>query len=228
MQKEAKKIVVWNVTDRCNMNCKFCYGPEKVEDFSTAKGLKIIDGFKNDGAEKIVFTGGEPLLRDDLAELIKYAKKKRLYTILHTNGLLLTKEKLRLFGKYLDQINLPLDGYDEKTNSMLRRKDSFKKVMDILKDLKGNDLRIVISTVVTKLNKNCIVKIGQVLPDWVCKWRIFQFRSEGKAIDAQKKCEILDEDFRKICCEIKQQNWSFEVQYVSNNDKEFYESYCLI
>ena len=232
MNSKLRKIIVWNVIGKCNQVCEFCYGPKDVKDFSTEEGFEMIDGFKKDGAEKIVFTGGEPLLREDLVELIKYAKRQGLFTILHTNGMLLTKKKFRLFGKYLNQINLPLDGYDEPTSALMRGKGSWSKVRSILAWLKRIDWvkrggRIVISTVVTKVNKDCIIKIGKALPDWVYKWRIFQFKPVGKAMNIKGKYEILDEEFGNICDEIKQQKWDFEVQCVREGD-EFYGTYYLV
>ena len=238
MDKNNKKIIVWNVTNKCNLNCEFCFGPEKgLEDFNKQEGFAKIDQFKRQGAEKLVFTGGEPLTRKDLVDLIRYAKEKGLYTILHTNGLLLTLDKLKELSKYLDQINLPIDSSADSTRiagqagvdrTLIREPGVFTKVMEILAWLKGySKLRIVISTVVTKMNKDCIIKISKILPEYIYKWRIFQFKPVGKAMMFKKKYEIGDKEFEKISEDVKKLSLNFEVQFV-DKDGDFYEGYIEI
>lgn len=237
--KENNKIIVWNVTSKCNLNCKFCFGPDRVEassartrvaeDFNEKQGFEMIDKFKKTGAEKIVFTGGEPLTRKDLVDLIRYAKEKEFYTILHTNGFLLTLEKLSELDKYLDQINLPIDGDSEETSKIMRGSGIFEKVNGILEWLKNfPKIRIVILTVVTKVNKNCIIKIAKILPDYIYKWRVFQFKAIGRAKLFKEKYEVDDDDnFKKIGDKIKKLKLNFEVQCVKKND-DFYKSYIEI
>jgi len=187
----------------------------------------MIDQFKMQGAEKIVFTGGEPLTRKDIIDLIQYAKKQGFYTILHTNGLLLTKEKLEMLAKFLDQINLPIDGCDEDTNRIIRERGVFEKVLEILEWLKGYpESKIVISTVVTQLNKDCIIKIAKILPKYIYKWRIFQFKATGRAELFKNKYEISDQEFKKIMVDVKKMDFDFEVQFVKKDD-EFYNSYLI-
>ncbi|MFA6296427.1 MAG: radical SAM protein [Patescibacteria group bacterium] len=228
MKNNNKKIIVWNVTSKCNLKCEFCFGPEKrIEDLNTNQARKMIDEFKMQGFEKIVFTGGEPLTRKDVLNLIEYAKELGFYTILHTNGLLLTKEKLEMIVKFLDQINLPIDGSDEKINQIMRERGVFAKVVEILEWLKEyHELKIVISTVVTKLNKNCIIKIAKILPKNIYKWRIFQFKAIGKAELFKDKYEVSDDEFKKISEDVKKLDLNFDIQFVGRND-EFYESYLI-
>jgi len=81
---------------------------------------------------------------------------------------------------------------------------------------------------VTKLNKDSILKIGQVLPDGIFKWRIFQFRAEGRAMHEKEKFEVSDIDFENICEKIENKKLGCDVQCVSNKDKKFYGSYYLV
>lgn len=249
MKKIDKKIIVWNVTSKCNLKCEFCFGPEqKVEDLNSNQARKMIDQFKMQGAEKIVFTGGEPLTRKDIINLIQYAKEQGFYTILHTNGLLLTKEKLEMMANFLDQINLPIDEIADLTSAdstlistsadstlisnadktLMREKGVFTKVMEILRWLKNYPkLKIVISTVVTQLNKDCIIKIASILPKYIYKWRVFQFNPIGKAELYKDKYEVSDEEFEKISKDVKKLDLNFEVQFVEKDD-EFYKTYVIV
>lgn len=224
-----KRILVLNITPKCNMNCQFCFGPEKEgEEITNTRAKKIIDEARSKGIKNIVFTGGEPLLCSYIYEILSYAKKEGLYVILHTNGLLLNWEKIQKLEKIIDQINLPLDGYDEKTNSKMRLPGHFKKIMKILDLLKNSNIRVIISTVVTARNKYFIDKVGKILPSFIYKWRIFQFSAKGKAKKFAKELAMSGEDFAKIKKEIQGKDYHFKIQFVSKDDKGFEESYYLI
>lgn len=213
-------ILVWNVTTRCNQKCSFCFGPksEGRKDITTKEAKNSIDLFKKQGIKKIVFTGGEPLLRLDIIELIKYANRKDLDTILHTNGELVTHSFLEEVSRYLDQINLPLDGYNERTNDEIRTTGHFKKILLILQQLKNKDIKIIISTVAFNKNIKYIRKIGKILPSWINKWRVFQVR------DVDEKVAVSDGVFKKL----KLDSYPFPVQKVRRGDKMFDKTYKIV
>ena len=72
---DKKPVVVWNMTRRCNLRCVHCYAQAKDEGFrgnelSTDEGKGLIDDLSRFGSPVILFSGGEPLLREDLPDLI--------------------------------------------------------------------------------------------------------------------------------------------------------------
>lgn len=226
---KKKKILVLNITSKCNMNCQFCFGPEKGDTGITEeKGKKVIDKAVHNGIKSVVFTGGEPLLCTYIYNLLKYAKDKDLFVILHTNGLLLNWDKIRRLENLIDQINLPLDGYNEEINSRVRLSGHFKKIMKILILLKKSSIRVIISTVATQKNKYFVSQIGNILPEFIYKWRVFQFEARGKAKRYEKELKLSNEEFGKIEKEIEKQDLKFKVQFVSSDDKEFEDSYYII
>jgi radical SAM protein with 4Fe4S-binding SPASM domain len=89
------------LTYRCNNNCYFCYtgGPQKVAEISTADWKKALDNIWISGVPQVVFTGGEPTLRDDLVELIDHAQE--FVTGLVTNG-----RKLAVLSKDFRRVSL--------------------------------------------------------------------------------------------------------------------------
>lgn len=228
--KLKKKFLVWNITARCNQACEYCFGPRRGEekDISTKNAKEKIENFSRRGIKKLIFTGGEPLLRRDVYELMKYAKDRGICVILHTNGLLLTKKFIDKANNFLDQINLPLDGFNEASNDSLRTPGHYRKIMLILQMLKNIDIKIIISTVVTRANKNCVAKIGRVLPEWIYKWRLFQFQSRGKAKDVKEKFCIDDSEFNEIAKDIKCGKYPFLVQTVGCGDREFDGSFKIV
>ncbi|RLB12178.1 MAG: 12,18-didecarboxysiroheme deacetylase, partial [Deltaproteobacteria bacterium] len=90
---DKKPVVVWNITKRCNLECMHCYANshlssnEKEIDHQSA--LSIIDDLAGFGVPVILFSGGEPLMRNDIIELIQYAVKKGIRAVLSTNGTLI-------------------------------------------------------------------------------------------------------------------------------------------
>lgn len=243
----TKKIAVLNITSRCNLACKFCFGPELVAEPFGVRGLRKLKlaatnelstqqvknkifRLKKSGVKILIFSGGEPLLRQDIFELIDYAKKLGFFTVLHTNGILFSKKIWSKLKSNLDQINFPLEGYNSETNDALRGKGHFKKVMSALNLLKDSKVRVIISTVASAKNKDWVVKIGEVLPKWIYKWRIFQFYPQGKAKKAEREFALTREEFEKIKEEISKlvrHNYlPFKVQYVGMKDK-FWKSYKI-
>ena len=96
--KTASPMVVWNVTRKCNLSCAHCYinavGPEEANpeedmgELTTREAKEMIDDLVAIKSPMLVFSGGEPLLRDDIYELNVYAMKLGLRTILSTNSTL--------------------------------------------------------------------------------------------------------------------------------------------
>ena len=79
--------VCWNVTNKCNENCKFCY--RKISnDNSLENNIKIFNNISNIKINKITFAGGEPLLYDKLFDLVDYIKKNNpdITLSITTNG----------------------------------------------------------------------------------------------------------------------------------------------
>lgn len=226
---ENNKILAINVTPKCNMDCAFCFGPKKSEkELSTNEIKLIIDNANRKGTKKIIFTGGEPLLRKDIFELIEYTKDLGLFTILHTNGLLLNRDNLKALERYLDQINLPLDGADEEINDDLRIRGHFNKIFEILSLLKNKKIRIIISTVVSSKNIRSVGEIGRILPEYVNKWRIFQFKPERKAGMVRREFEISDKEYEEECDKIIKNKYPFKIQCIGKNNTEFEKSYKII
>ncbi|MFB6112389.1 MAG: TIGR04347 family pseudo-SAM/SPASM protein [Halobacteriaceae archaeon] len=98
-RKQQHPVVVWNVTRQCNLYCDHCYaGADEVQapgELSTAEGKALLNDLADFGVPVVLFSGGEPLVRDDLAELVGHADDVGLRPVLSTNGTLLTPERVR-------------------------------------------------------------------------------------------------------------------------------------
>ena len=107
---------------RCNQNCLFCYAEHEPmgtrNELTTEQWKAVLDTLRKAGVPMVTFTGGEPTVRDDLAELVDYAKW--FVTRVNTNGVLLTKELCeKLKEASLDSVQVTLYSHDKAVHERL-------------------------------------------------------------------------------------------------------------
>ncbi|MDT8392028.1 MAG: radical SAM protein [Lentisphaeria bacterium] len=122
--REKKPVVVWNVGRRCNLRCAHCYSQSRDYAYSgeltRREGFALIDDLAGFGVPVILFSGGEPLMRPDIMDLIARARAKGVRAVLSTNGTLITEETAaRLKDAGLSYVGVSLDGLGE-TNDTFR------------------------------------------------------------------------------------------------------------
>ena len=121
-----RPVIFWNLTDRCNLACSHCYsrsgpGRDTPGELSTTEALALIDDFAAAEVPLILFSGGEPLLRDDIWELARHAHRKGIRMALSTNGTLITADiarKIRESG--IEYAGISLDGATPATHDRFR------------------------------------------------------------------------------------------------------------
>ena len=146
--------VSWTLTNRCNKKCFYCNLPNISSKELTAKQIfSIIDELSKLGTQRIGFTGGEPLLRNDIKEIIDYSHSKGIFTGLVSNGSLIKKNLNKL--KNLDLLQLSLDG-PEEINDQQRYKGSYKDVMSAIKTVRGKIPKLWLTYILTKNNINSV------------------------------------------------------------------------
>lgn len=118
------RLISWNMTRACNLKCRHCYrdaGFASAGELSTAQGKELVRQAASCGFKIFVFSGGEPLLRPDLAELVGAAKEAGLHPVIGTNGTLLTRQyaqKLKEAG--LAAAGISLDSLAPEKHDTLR------------------------------------------------------------------------------------------------------------
>ena len=120
------------LTQRCNLNCHFCFNKDTTKKENNINEIKeIVRQTKELGIEAIRFTGGEPLLVKDLLESVIYAKQQGLYVIINTNGLLIDESNYKIFD-YVDDVLISLHNVEE-LNSKERAFNKLKRKNLILR-----------------------------------------------------------------------------------------------
>ena len=121
-----RPVVFWNLTNRCNLSCKHCYSQSDPQlrtegELTTTEALGLIDDLAGMGVPLILFTGGEPLMREDIWELADHASLKGIKTALSTNGTLITAEVARTIKKSgIEYAGISLDGARAETHDRFR------------------------------------------------------------------------------------------------------------
>ena len=158
-----------SVTDRCNLRCRYCMPEEGVQMAGHADILRyseiiqIAEAMAGLGVHKIKLTGGEPLVRRNLPQLV--ADLKRIEGItqvtLTTNGVLLGEQMEALAEAGIDGVNISLDTLDPGQYSQITRRDEFGRAYEgILTALKYKDIVLKINCVLLGQSPEEIVRIA--------------------------------------------------------------------
>gem|GEM_PF-722170 len=140
------------VTHKCHFNCSHCSRTyKKGEELSTQRFIELVKELQDFGICLIAFTGGEPLLRPDLEEIIK-SVDERSVSVLLTSGDGLTQERaLRLKASGLSYISISLDHYEEKEHNRFRRSElAFRTALDAVRVALKNGFYTAIHLTVRK------------------------------------------------------------------------------
>lgn len=160
---------VWIVTNfECNMACRHCYTYERVAGDRRRIGkealLSMMDECRSLGAEIFYLTGGEPMLREDLLDLIEGATR-RSRAILFTNGTLVTPERANRLARFRERlvVQVSLEGPDEESNALLRGKGSFARAMEGIRNLLREGVRVGVSSTPTPQTVRRIPELTRLL-----------------------------------------------------------------
>lgn len=151
--KTAPLTVIFNVTNRCNLKCKHCYASyfsrSSKGEMTTAEIKKIIKDLKKNGCLRINFCGGEPLLRNDIKELIDYGKTQGLSVDLTSNGVLVPSRLNEI--KNIKCLTISLDGKPAH-HDILRGKGSAVKALVAIESAINFGIEVRVNMVIHKYN----------------------------------------------------------------------------
>ncbi len=192
-----RPVIFWNITNKCNLTCDHCYisaGPDKERagELSTEEAKAFIDDVSEMGVPLLLFTGGEPLVRNDFWELAAHAKTKKLRAVISTNGTLITKNiAKRLKDSGISYVGISIDGADSETHDAIRnQRGSFAKAIQALKNCVELDLKCGIRITASKDNVEEIPNLLDLclelgVPRFCLYWLVPSGRGKGMYDDKQ-------------------------------------------
>ncbi len=157
-------IISWNTTQACNISCIHCYrdaGTRRADELNTAEGKKLLDEMASAGFQIVILSGGEPLLRPDIYELISYARSIGLRPVLGTNGIIITEEvAANLKNAGLLVAGISVDSRDKTRHDWFRQSNgAWEKTMQGIAACRKAGLPFQIHTTVMNWNEKEVTDI---------------------------------------------------------------------
>jgi AdoMet-dependent heme synthase len=169
--KGELRLVAWEITRRCNLNCIHCRagaerGPYPGE-LGAKESLNLLDQIREVGTPIVILTGGEPLLREDVFDLAEHGTELGLRMVMATNGTLFTPQVLeKLSGSGIKRVSISLDGSDEEQHDRFRQvPGAFKAAVEGIGFLREARIEFQINTTVTRHNVRNLAEILQLAVD---------------------------------------------------------------
>ena len=158
------RIVVWNITSRCNLRFRHCYysssDRSSLEELNLEEARNFVSDLSVLKVHTLLFSGGEPLLKPDIFALAKFAKTRGIKVALSTNGTLIDSRAAReIKNSGFSYVGISLDG-TEKTNDTFRQaKGAFKKSLLAIRNFKTIGLVVGLRFTLTRYNSKDLPEI---------------------------------------------------------------------
>jgi len=154
---KCKPVVVFNCTRRCNLRCIHCYSASTSEahpdELTTREAAALLDDLADFGAPVVLFSGGEPLLRDDLADLVARARDKGLRAVVSTNGTLIdTRVARKLADAGTSYAGVSLDGLAEVNDAFRGVGGAFEKAVAGIRHCRDAGIKVGLRLTMTREN----------------------------------------------------------------------------
>lgn len=213
---DKKPVVVWNVTKACNLRCIHCYAsadnnPAENE-LTLEEGLRLLEDLAQFGCPVVLFSGGEPLVRPDILDLIHKAVSLGLRAVLSTNGTLIDEalaKELKKLG--LSYVGISLDGIGEVHDRFRVSKGCFEKVVRAIENCKREGIKVGLRFTINKFNAEEIPKVfdfvGEAEIPRICFYHLVYAGRGSKLIEQ----DLTHEETRK---------W---VDYIIDRTKELHD-----
>lgn len=182
MATGAPFSVILELTGLCNLNCPHCYvqtykqlSDQVAKELSTEEWLSVIDELAQANVVTLVFSGGEPLMREDFFELVDYAFKKGMNISLATNGTMVDREvakRLRTMG--VGWVEISIDGAEKDVHDAIRGEGTFEKAVNAVRCCieEGIDA-VALAITLTKQNKDEVDEIFELARDLGVGYLVF-------------------------------------------------------
>lgn len=160
-------IAVYNCTARCNLQCLHCYSssdPTCVRDqLTTEQAKQFLAQLPAANVPVVLFSGGEPLLREDLLELMAEARGLGLRTVISTNGTLITPEVAKQLAETeLSYVGISLDGQEPFHDEFRQVAGSFRKAVRGMENCRAAGLRTGLRFTITRTNASQVPAIFDI------------------------------------------------------------------
>ncbi len=224
-----RPLVVWNVTNRCNLRCQHCYidaeDKRYKEELTTDEAKKFITDLAEMEIPVLLLSGGEPLIRSDIFELSKFAHDKGLRVVLSTNGTLINAEiakKIKESG--IQYVGVSLDGMQEIHDQFRCLPGAFDSALEGIRNCMKLGIKTGVRFTLNKFNKNDLPEILKLVEkEGIPRFCMYHLVYSGRGkeimstdIDLEEKLEIIEFIIQKTI-ELHQKGVQTEILTVDNH-----------
>jgi MoaA/NifB/PqqE/SkfB family radical SAM enzyme len=194
--------------------------------------LLIADAAK-EGVGTFVFGGGDPLLRNDIEELVIFGSSQGLKIEIQTNGLALTDDFLSHMEGCVNNIGLSLDSHKREDHDYLRAKNGhFDTVIRSLSLCEKHHIAVTVRSLVTKVNYSSVSGIAELIGEYSCvvKWNVRAFAPIEKAIVYDRDYAVDPDVFSSVERDARQalSVIGSNIRFKSNDAAKMFCEYCLV
>ncbi len=158
----APKIIAWEITRSCNLACAHCRAEAHCKPYDGELSLEecksLIDDIAAITDPILILTGGEPLMRGDIWEIIDYARARGCHPVIGTNGTLIDDDMARKIAEHgISKVSVSLDFPSEEGQDAFRGQEgAFKQTIEGMRNLRKHQVGVQVNTTVTKMNKHLL------------------------------------------------------------------------
>ncbi len=200
---QSPMLVIWEATQACDLACVHCRASAQSErsasELTTEQGYRLLDEIRSFGEPLMVFTGGDPLKRPDLFDLIRYSVKIGLRTNVTPSATpLLTDEAIDQFkAAGVTRMAISVDGHDAASHDDFRGiPGTFDRAMAALRHARDIGLDTQFQTTVTRRNMNHLPEIAEIVREMGSKmWSLFFLIVTGRALASE---DLLAEEYEQV------------------------------
>jgi radical SAM protein with 4Fe4S-binding SPASM domain len=228
-ESTPRPVTVWAVTKACNLRCVHCYasatpGPAPGE-LTRDEGFALLDDLAGFGVPAVLFSGGEPLVREDTPDFIDHAVKLGLSCTISTNGMLIDEKMAdRLAVSGLKYAGISVDGIGEKHDKLRGQKGAYVSAISGIKRCRERGIRVGMRFTVHALNEQYLDQIFDLcLEHDVQRLCVYHLAYAGRGGNMQKTDltsaqtrSVVDRIFERTT-QLHEQGLDLEVLTVDNH-----------
>lgn len=165
--REKKPVVVWNCTQRCNLHCAHCYSSSKNQEYpgelTHDEGLEMLADLAQFGVPTVLFSGGEPLMRERLFDLAAEARRLGMRTVLSTNGTRITPETARAIkDSGFSYVGVSIDGIGKRHDKLRGKAGAYEATLAGIREVQQVGVRTGLRFTLHGLNRDELGDVFQL------------------------------------------------------------------
>ena len=209
---KAPRIVAWEITRSCNLACAHCRAAAHREPYPGELTLdeckRVMDDIAAITDPILILTGGEPLMRPDVFEIIGYAQELGLHPVIGTNGTLITDEMAaRIAASGIPRVSVSLDFPTQEAQDAFRGKaGAFEKAIQGMRNLRAHGVGVQVNSTITKMNNGLVDELHELaLAEDASAFHPFLLVPTGRGEDLVD-VELTADEYEEVL------NWAYRCQ----------------